>query len=217
LFIPIPNHVAETCFSKADFRACSDSTACMHAGNGHETSQRVYHGGRPLRHRHRAVGSRTAAHCRRGGRPLPLRRQRLHTEVEGQTMARRRVLQRLGWIVVSVPMAVWFKLPDRSAKEGWLWQQLLRATRAGAIAASDLRRAAPRSPSSTYGAPKGARSSLSYAPATSACMSCMHDMQDRTCSSLYHVHNLHKTSLLNFDGVAHTARPLTAAHRDEPV
>lgn len=56
--------------------------------------------------------------------------------VTGQTVARRNALARLGWMVISVPLAVWLQLPARAAKEDWLRRQLLQATRSGAAATS---------------------------------------------------------------------------------
>ena len=60
--------------------------------------------------------------------------------VTGQTRVRHHALSRLGWVVVSVPLATWLQMPDRAAKESWLRRQLFHATRAGGAAASAQRR-----------------------------------------------------------------------------
>ena len=77
--------------------------------------------------------------------------------VTGQTQARHQALTRLGWVVISVPLAIWMQMPDRAAKEDWLRRQLLQATRSGAAAASAGRRSAPPPPQRAQrAAPTGA-------------------------------------------------------------
>ena len=56
--------------------------------------------------------------------------------ITGKTKARRKALSRLGWVVLSVPVAVWLQLKDRTSKERWLRDQLLQATRSGAASLS---------------------------------------------------------------------------------
>lgn len=68
--------------------------------------------------------------------------------VTGQTLARRHALERLGWVVVSVPLPLWVQLRGHAEKEEWLREQLLLATRSGTAAVSAAQRAGHGRPQS---------------------------------------------------------------------